>query len=1353
MPDQQQVAPPQDPATAQHQADLQYAQQQQTARVQNRIAAAAQPTATPNYVPGTATVGGVAYESMTPDLSILSKPDRKAADVAMGQKAAEASQAAGSKIENLDTAIKVLDPLAKILTTTGAIGTGTGALVEAGVPIASSLLGGALLNKVTELGSEGARQLGQKVWGPNHPIADFLASMAGGLATGALAPTGIGVVKPTSGASGTAAGATETPAGEPAGSAAAIASDVNATTAKTGLTPAVKMVGTDGTPVVVKGNPGELHADIFDRLPVDEKNPPLVDLGFVDKEGNYLTRAQASQAVGAKDLHSWGDRKGYGARDLTAAAPSTAPAAENAPAVEPATAAPVGRYHGTSTPISELRDDTYSSQNIYGQGFYTTDNFDVAQGYGKKGRGGQATIYNVKENKAANLLDLDKTPPKAVQEIVNNTGTSADMGDFFKEHPQATLRQWYDDLRAESGPGTGISADDVQESFAELQWKLEREGYSGLTHIGGQNKTPHQVNIYWNPKQNVEIGQELPPSGGAPPNEPPTGTAAPVTLSQQAENETPQAAVNSLAERQRGALKIARVGKSVAKEFGVPEVATKVPEQQTIDEAQKFLEGMQLPGEVLPPVDSAQTAAKVLFHKSEVLGLQDEAKSILAKQSTGVDITNDVNAWVNRYSANATSGVADLLGKRSEAGRQLEILSPLKPDNAFISQAMSLAQRINIDTDPLKMMYEINNLTPEGAGNMARRVAETAAAGNPIHGAVMEYYKANLLSNTRTVVRIPVENAITTLMEIPIRAIASVMPFGGNDPVAGGEFLAMTRGLKDGFRESVDYAIASFKSGEPEFSKEIGSPFIGRPPAITAENLGFDPAGPIGTAIDYIGTAIRVPYRAVTAAHQFGAAMAQSVEEHALAYRWAVNEAKQAGLSGRAASQAIGDRYASLLDKRPPELATAAAPFRDLVTMNKELGPFGQWLSKGTKFPGANLVVPFFKVYANMTKYGSYYLGSGVLNPWGDVYARGASGQIARARLAAGSFLAGITAYETLRGNLTGDLSYMNPTQRKMAEDAGMQPYAAHIGHEWLQLPNVLRFPMGIVSTAVEQMHHLDDPTADQYAMAATLGVSHALTSSTVVLGLKHVLDLIENPESLTRGQSLEKFIGQTLEGFVPFSGALSGIAKTIDPAARDTRADTPTGPDRMGTVLNELKSRFPIASESLPLDTDVFGRQQVRMPGVPNNLIFPFNVTKDHLDPLTQELIRVGASFPQAPKAIGGPLPGEMDDPMSPEASVPLSVAQQRHWAELRGERLQSKLQTLVDSARYQAASDSWRKAKIEHIDTEEVARANRHLLHDDPELKMAVRARRQAIRAAMRAPASDANTLPNNAVSAMSQ
>jgi len=162
--------------------------------------------------------------------------------------------------------------------------------------------------------------------------------------------------------------------------------------------------------------------------------------------------------------------------------------------------------HGTSRPIDSPSDFHYSTQNIYGQGFYTTDGLDIAKGYSKKGRGGNPNIYavTVAPGVGDKLFDMERpvADPKIIA-AVNGAIGGMDIPDI---KPGETLRQFYDAAREESHD-TGYSADSIQELFQSIQENLKDMGFRGFSHTGGgfSGRAPHSVNIFWNPETDVSL--------------------------------------------------------------------------------------------------------------------------------------------------------------------------------------------------------------------------------------------------------------------------------------------------------------------------------------------------------------------------------------------------------------------------------------------------------------------------------------------------------------------------------------------------------------------------------------------------------------------------------------------------------------------------------------------------------------------------------------------------------------------------------------------------------------------------------------------------------------------------------
>lgn len=166
------------------------------------------------------------------------------------------------------------------------------------------------------------------------------------------------------------------------------------------------------------------------------------------------------------------------------------------------------RFHGTGAPIDALSDDyamSGDSRNIYGQGFYTTDAADISAGYMKKG-GKKSALYRV-EHSDAKLFDMEQPlTPEAHEILSKNMGDDLPTENAETGRPLTTMREVYDEYRKESS-GLGLTRYDVQEVFDGIRYELEKLGYRGFRHMGGEatGNRAHDVKIFWTPESDVRL--------------------------------------------------------------------------------------------------------------------------------------------------------------------------------------------------------------------------------------------------------------------------------------------------------------------------------------------------------------------------------------------------------------------------------------------------------------------------------------------------------------------------------------------------------------------------------------------------------------------------------------------------------------------------------------------------------------------------------------------------------------------------------------------------------------------------------------------------------------------------------
>lgn len=173
-------------------------------------------------------------------------------------------------------------------------------------------------------------------------------------------------------------------------------------------------------------------------------------------------------------------------------------------------------YHGTSRELENVSSTHYSGRNVYGEGFYTTDDLVTAQRYQKKGakaageRLNQNT-YRVVERQPTLFYDLDapitKEAKTALDEVAEYSESVGEAVADLESGRIKSLGEAFDVARGASH-SLGESADSLTEAFGLVQERLRKYGFGGFTHIGGKlTKSPrrHQVKIYWEPETQVAI--------------------------------------------------------------------------------------------------------------------------------------------------------------------------------------------------------------------------------------------------------------------------------------------------------------------------------------------------------------------------------------------------------------------------------------------------------------------------------------------------------------------------------------------------------------------------------------------------------------------------------------------------------------------------------------------------------------------------------------------------------------------------------------------------------------------------------------------------------------------------------
>jgi len=177
-------------------------------------------------------------------------------------------------------------------------------------------------------------------------------------------------------------------------------------------------------------------------------------------------------------------------------------------------------YHGAADEFELDASGHFSTDTgIYGQGLYSTDDLTTAGKYQKKnkkiaGKDAKRTIYKVEEKTPIRFYDLDQPlDNKIVDFLRQDTESFADGWvdeslEFIEGEP--TLAKLLDSMRKGSQEWN-VTRTTFQDYLDDLKVDLGKQGFGGFTHQGGKlagkGKRLHQVKIYWDPQDQLNINK------------------------------------------------------------------------------------------------------------------------------------------------------------------------------------------------------------------------------------------------------------------------------------------------------------------------------------------------------------------------------------------------------------------------------------------------------------------------------------------------------------------------------------------------------------------------------------------------------------------------------------------------------------------------------------------------------------------------------------------------------------------------------------------------------------------------------------------------------------------------------
>lgn len=600
----------------------------------------------------------------------------------------------------------------------------------------------------------------------------------------------------------------------------------------------------------------------------------------------------------------------------------------------------------------------------------------------------------------------------------------------------------------------------------------------------------------------------------------------------------------------------------------------------------------------------AFNAEEAFAARSMLVQSGEELVSVAKKAGSGSDA--DLLAFQQQLQRHAAIQ-QQLSGLTAEAGRALSQFriqagSDIAREKA-IQHALKVTGRENVQ-QVAKMIEALDS--PEALNKFVMDLQKPK-----ISDILLETWINALLSGPQTHVVNSLSNTLTSLLQIPERAVAGVIgKLHGGEKVLLRESAYQVAGWAQGVKDGLRAFWQVVKKGDP--LDELSKLEAMKHRAITGAGLGLK--GAVGKAVDVIGEVVRIPGRLLMAEDELFKAIASRSEMNALAIRQAVKEGPHD----------VAVRAQELLANPTKEMIDAANHAARYVTFTKPLGPAGQAVQHMAKEqPALRVVIPFIRTPLNIVKFaGERTLLAPLSKSVREELAKGgAARDIQLARIAVGTSVGAYIAYLAADGNITGG-GPSDPDLKRSLRDTGWQPYSIKIGDTYYAY-NRLE-PLGIlfgVSADMAEIYHYikSDEEKKELASMITKAVAQNLTNKTFLRGLTDLVNTLSDPDRYG-----ERWIQSLAGTAVPT--AVAQYTRTQDPVLRATE-----------TVLDRIKSRIPGYSEELPPRRNAFGDPIILEGGVGPDLLSPIYESKQRNDPVYNEIAKLKLDIAMPEKKLFG--------------------------------------------------------------------------------------------------------------------
>lgn len=490
-----------------------------------------------------------------------------------------------------------------------------------------------------------------------------------------------------------------------------------------------------------------------------------------------------------------------------------------------------------------------------------------------------------------------------------------------------------------------------------------------------------------------------------------------------------------------------------------------------------------------------------------------------------------------------------------------------------------------------------------------------------------------------------------------VRSWKSLVPGSADDKVAFDEALTMVQSLRNGITEGLQLASTAWKTKTPSdmMSKIENQRGLQESMGETLQRVtGQGPETWLGKGLDYYGTAITLPGRALMTQDEFFKGVMYRMELNTQLTRRGkqiYRDALEAGMDETDAAAKAASDIEGLFANPPADLDQAAMEFAQKGTFTSELPPALKNLQEVFNHPALKVVVPFFKTPANI---GLQVIERTPFAPlssqWRDEVAKGGIYRdMALAKVTMGSAILATFGAAAAEGNITGR-GPARKADREAAMRDGWMPYSIKVGNEWVSYQGMEPLSALLAIAADYAEYAQNEPDAgkvEQVFLGATYGLYEYLKEQPYLQGVAEVSRLIgSNQQGEVDGKKIVDGLVKQFGGFViggspagAYSSLIAAMERIGDPTNKDSRAspDLPMGVRGFVEAFNRYKSRLPYFNADLPDQLNLWGDPVKSGQGKAYEMVLPTRVSPVQFSEVDEALLQLGA--------LGGSSPINMPD------------------------------------------------------------------------------------------------------------